>query len=159
MLHYDDLSNDLEPLWSHQSCPDCIIATRGYDFREGQAARHYERCYKLDPTALRVVQSYGSFLSRQGNTADAMKVFAAFDEALPRHPLIVEATNELKAGKLPLMVDTPQAGAAEVLYGLGASLGRLGGGRISGSSTCSFRSISRPRIRSLCFRSAISTRR
>src|SRR6516162_2451867 len=80
-----------------------------------------------DPTALRVVQSYGSFLSRQGNTADAMKVFAAFDEALPRHPLIVEATNELKAGKLPLMVDTPQAGAAEVLYGLGASLGRLGG--------------------------------
>ena len=27
------------------------------------AARHYERSYKLDPTALRVVQSYGSFLS------------------------------------------------------------------------------------------------
>src|SRR5215468_7630690 len=124
-----------------------------------EAARHYERCYKLDPTALRVVQSYGSLLSRQGNTADAMKVFAAFEEALPRHPLIVEATNELKAGKkLPLMVDTPQAGAAEVLYGLGAALGRLGG-RISGSSTCSFRSISRPRIRSLCFRSAISTTR
>src|SRR5215831_5514240 len=93
-----------------------------------EAARHYERSYKLDPTALRVVQSYGSFLSRQGNTADAMKVFAAFDEALPRHPLIVEATNELKAGKkLPLMVDTPQAGAAEVLYGLGAALGRAGG--------------------------------
>src|SRR5881392_3803147 len=37
MLRYDDLSNDLGPLWSHQSCPDCIIATRGYDFREGQA--------------------------------------------------------------------------------------------------------------------------
>jgi hypothetical protein len=35
MLRYDDLSNDLGPLWSHQSCPDCIIATRGYDFREG----------------------------------------------------------------------------------------------------------------------------
>src|SRR5262245_24840067 len=93
-----------------------------------EAARHYERSYKLDPTALRVVQSYGSFLSRQGNNADALKVFAAFEEALPRHPLIVEATNELNAGKkLPLMVDTPQAGAAEVLYGLGAALGRLGG--------------------------------
>jgi tetratricopeptide (TPR) repeat protein len=93
-----------------------------------EAARHYERSYKLDPTALRVVQSYGSFLSRQGNNADALKVFAAFDEALPRHPLIVEATKELKAGKkLPLMVDTPQAGAAEVLYGLGAALGRRGG--------------------------------
>jgi tetratricopeptide (TPR) repeat protein len=94
-----------------------------------EAARHYERSYKLDPTALRVVQSYGSFLSRQGNNADALTVFAAFEEVLPRHPLIVEATNEFKAGKkLPLMVDTPQAGAAEVLYGLGASLGRRGGG-------------------------------
>ena len=124
-----------------------------------EAAKHFERSYKLDPTALRVVQSYGSFLSRQGNNADALKVFAAFEEALPRHPLIVEATNELKAGnKLPLMVATPHAGAAEVLYGLGAALGRRGG-RILASSTCSFRSISRPRIRSLCFRSATSTRR
>src|SRR5262249_43492636 len=44
MLHYDDLSNDLEPLWSHQSCPDCIIATRGYDFREGQALTTMSFC-------------------------------------------------------------------------------------------------------------------
>jgi tetratricopeptide (TPR) repeat protein len=95
--------------------------------KEAEAAKRFERSYKLDPTALRVVQSYGSFLSRQGNNADALKVFAAFEEALPRHPLIVEATNELKAGKkLPLMVDTPEAGAAEVLYGLGAALGRGG---------------------------------
>ena len=92
------------------------------------AGKRYERSYKLDPTALRVVQSYGSFLSRQGGNADALKVFATFDDALPRHPLVVEATAELKAGKkLPLMVETPQAGAAEVLYGLGAALGRRGG--------------------------------
>jgi tetratricopeptide (TPR) repeat protein len=92
------------------------------------AAKRYERAYKLDPTALRVVLSYGSFLSRQGSNAEALKVFATFDEALPRHPLIVEATTEIKAGrKLPLMIDTPQAGAAEVLYGLGAALGRRGG--------------------------------
>src|SRR5262249_33507954 len=51
-----------------------------------------------------------------------------FDEALPRHPLIVEATSEIKAGrKLPPMIDTPQAGAAEGLYGLRAALGRRGG--------------------------------
>jgi len=93
-----------------------------------EAAKHFERSYKLDPTALRVVQAYGSFLARQGSTAEALKVYTAFDEALPRHPLIVEAMNELKAGKkLPMMVDTPQAGAAEVLYGLGAALGRRGG--------------------------------
>ena len=92
------------------------------------AAKRFERAYKLDPTALRVVQSYGSFLSRQGNNAEALKVFAAFDEALPRHPLIVEAVSDINAGKkLPIMVDTPQAGAAEVLYGLGSALGRRGG--------------------------------
>src|SRR4029077_5247879 len=43
-------------------------------------AKGFERAYKLDPTALRVVQSYGSFLSRQGNTAEALKIFATFDE-------------------------------------------------------------------------------
>ncbi|MCC6778604.1 MAG: tetratricopeptide repeat protein [Hyphomicrobiales bacterium] len=92
------------------------------------AARRYERAYKLDPTALRVVQGYGSFLSRQGNAAEATKLYTTFDEALPRHPLIVEALAEIKAGRrLPLMVDSPQAGAAEVLYGLGAALGRRGG--------------------------------
>jgi tetratricopeptide (TPR) repeat protein len=93
-----------------------------------EAVKRYERAHKLDPTALRVVQSYGSYLSRQGNANEALKVFAAFDEALPRHPLIVDAVNEIKAGKrLSLLVDSPQAGAAEVLYGLGAALGRRGG--------------------------------
>src|SRR5262249_43721147 len=52
-----------------------------------EAAKRFERSYKLDPKALRVVQSYPSFLSRQGNTVDAVKVLAAFDEVLPRHPL------------------------------------------------------------------------
>jgi tetratricopeptide (TPR) repeat protein len=93
-----------------------------------EAARRLERAYKLDPTALRIVQSYGGFLSRQGNSAEALKVFATFEETLPRHPLIVEATQELKAGKrLPNLIDTPQAGATEVLYGLGSALGRRGG--------------------------------
>src|SRR5262249_34963076 len=88
----------------------------------------YERAYKLDPTALRVTQSYASFLSRQGNPAEASKVLDAFEEALPRHPLVVEAMADIKAGKkLPIMIDTPQAGAAEALYGLGAALGRRGG--------------------------------
>jgi tetratricopeptide (TPR) repeat protein len=93
-----------------------------------EAGKRLEHAYKLDPTALRVVESYGSFLSRQGNNADALKVYAAFDQTLPRHPLVVDAMNELNAGKkLPPVVDNPQAGAAEVLYGLGAALGRRGG--------------------------------
>jgi tetratricopeptide (TPR) repeat protein len=92
------------------------------------AAKRFERAYKVDASALRVTQAYGSWLSRQGSKDEALKVFVAFDEALPRHPLITEAIAEIKAGrKLPILVDTPQAGAAEVLYGLGAALGRRGG--------------------------------
>lgn len=32
---------------------------------------------------------------------------------LPRHPLVQDALRELKTGKLPPLVDNPQAGAAE----------------------------------------------
>jgi tetratricopeptide (TPR) repeat protein len=92
------------------------------------AGKRYERAYKLDPTALRVVQAYGGYLSRQGNKEEALKVFKAFDELLPRHPLITEAIKDVNAGrKVALLVDSPQAGAAEALYGLGAALGRRGG--------------------------------
>jgi tetratricopeptide (TPR) repeat protein len=92
------------------------------------AAKHYERAYKLDATALRVVQAYGGYLSRQGNKEEALKVFNAFDEILPRHPLVVEAISEINAGhKVAPLVESPQAGAAEALYGLGAALGRRGG--------------------------------
>jgi tetratricopeptide (TPR) repeat protein len=94
-----------------------------------EAARRFERAYKLDNTALRLVQAYGSFLSRQGNKDEALKVFSTFNDSLPRHPLVVEAMTDIKAGKkLPILIDSPQAGAAEVLYGLGSALGRRGGG-------------------------------
>jgi tetratricopeptide (TPR) repeat protein len=93
-----------------------------------EALKRFERAYKADPTALRGVQAYGSLLSRQGSKDEALKVFTTFDEALPRHPLVTDAIAEIKAGKkLPMLIDTPQAGAAEVLYGLGAALGRRGG--------------------------------
>jgi len=93
-----------------------------------EAGRRLERAYKLDNTALRLVEAYGSWLSRNGNREEALKVFQAFDAQLPRHPLVTEAMATLKAGRpLPPLVDSPQAGAAEVLYGLGAALGRRGG--------------------------------
>jgi tetratricopeptide (TPR) repeat protein len=92
------------------------------------AGKRLEHAYQLDATALRVVQAYGSYLSRNGNKDDALKVFKAFDESLPRHPLVTDAIAQINAGKkVPILIDSPQAGAAEVLYGLGAALGRRGG--------------------------------
>jgi tetratricopeptide (TPR) repeat protein len=96
--------------------------------QKAAAGKRLEHAYQLDATALRVVQAYGSYQSRNGSKDDALKTFKAFEEVLPHHPLIAEAMADLNAGKkLPILVDSPQAGAAEVLYGLGAALGRRGG--------------------------------
>ena len=91
------------------------------------ALKRLERAYKQDATVLRVVQAYASQLSRLGNREEALKVFQAFEEALPRHPLVAQAVKDLEAGRrLSPLIDTPQAGAAEALYTIGAALGRRG---------------------------------
>jgi len=92
------------------------------------AGKRYASAYKADPTALRTVEAYGRWLSRNGNKDDALKVYTDFAKELPNHPLIDEEIKQISDGeKLPTLVDTPQAGAAEALYGLGASIGRRGG--------------------------------
>ena len=93
-----------------------------------EAGKRYERAYKADPMALRTVQAYGRYLSRTASKDDALKVYQEFDKAVPDHPVIVEEMKEITAGdKLPPLADSAQAGAAEALYGLGASIGRRGG--------------------------------
>jgi len=93
-----------------------------------EAGRRLERAYKADSTALRVVEAYGSYLSREGRKDEALNVYQTFDKTLPNHPLVVQAMNDIEAGrKLPPLAQSAQAGAAEVLYGLGAALGRRGG--------------------------------
>ena len=93
-----------------------------------EAGKRFEHAYKLDSSALRVVEAYGSWTSRNGSPKEALTIFEAFDKVLPRHPLVRQAIAKLKAGeKLPLLVTSAQAGGAEALYGIGASLGRRGG--------------------------------
>ncbi len=93
-----------------------------------EAGKRYERAYKADPVAVRDVEAYGRYLSRNGGKDEALKVYAEFEKAVPNHPVIVEEMKEVAAGeKLPVLADSPQAGAAEALYGLGASIGRRGG--------------------------------
>jgi tetratricopeptide (TPR) repeat protein len=93
-----------------------------------EAAKRFDRTYKSDPTALRTVEAYGRFLSRTASKDDALKIYQDFDKALPDHPLVTQEMKDVADGqKLPPLVDSPQAGAAEALYGLGASIGRRGG--------------------------------
>ena len=92
------------------------------------AAKRYERAYKADAVAVRNVQAYARYLSRNGGKDEALKIYGEFEKAVPNHPVILEEAKQVAAGeKLPPLVDSPQAGAAEALYGLGSSIGRRGG--------------------------------
>jgi tetratricopeptide (TPR) repeat protein len=172
-----------------------------------EAGKRFEQAYALNPSSLRLVEAYGSWLARNASKEDALKIFTTFDNALPRHPLIVQAMNRIKSERatspsapdadalplrpgqsgelvkrvqtalgikangiygpsteravksfqqkhglradglvgsttlvklslskpsgiknesLPPLIATPQEGAAEVLYGIGAALGRRG---------------------------------
>ena len=96
--------------------------------KEKDAGARLERAYKLDDSMLRVADAYARWLSRNKDAAAATAVYEAFDKKLPRHPLVQEGLRETKAGKkLPPLVDSAQAGAAEALYGIGATLTRRGG--------------------------------
>lgn len=96
--------------------------------KEKEAGARFERAYKLDDSMLRVSEAYARWLSRNKDAASATAIYEAFDKKLARHPLIVEGLRETKAGKkLPSLVDSAQAGAAEALYGIGATLTRRGG--------------------------------
>ena len=96
--------------------------------KEKDAGARFERAYKLDDSMLRVSEAYARWLSRNKDSASAKAVYEAFDKKLARHPLVLEGLRETKAGKkLSPLVDSPQSGAAEALYGIGATLTRRGG--------------------------------
>jgi len=48
-----------------------------------EAGKRFEHAYKLDATALRVVEAYGSWMSRNRTAKEALGVFEAFDKVLP----------------------------------------------------------------------------
>lgn len=93
-----------------------------------EAGKRLERALKADPTALRVVDAYARWASRNGQRDEALKTYAGFLKLVPQHPLVIEAMDSLQKGRsLPPLVRSAQEGAAEVLYGLGSALGRQGG--------------------------------
>lgn len=101
-----------------------------YDFvgNRREAGKRLEKAYERDGNALRTVEALGRWTSRNRSRAEALKIFEDFGKVLPRHPLVLDAVAQIEDGKkLAPLIDSVSAGAAEVLYGLGASLGRQGG--------------------------------
>jgi tetratricopeptide (TPR) repeat protein len=96
--------------------------------KEKDAGMRFERAYKLDDSMLRISDGYARWLSRNKDQAAATAIYETFDKKLPRHPLVLEGLRETRSGKkLPPLVDSAQGGAAEALYGIGATLTRRGG--------------------------------
>jgi tetratricopeptide (TPR) repeat protein len=96
--------------------------------KQKEAGERLERAYKLDDGALRLADEYARWTSRNKDAASAQAIYKAFEAKVPRNPLVTEGLRETEAGKkLPPLVDSAQAGAAEALYGIGASLVRRGG--------------------------------
>src|ERR1700676_4388360 len=96
--------------------------------KEKDAGTRFERAYKLDDSMLRVSDEYARWMTRNKDETAANGIYVAFDKKLARHPLVLEGLRETKAGKkLSPLVDSPQSGAAEALYGIGATLTRRGG--------------------------------
>jgi tetratricopeptide (TPR) repeat protein len=96
--------------------------------KEKDAGARFERAYKLDDSMLRITEAYARWLTRNKDDSKATAIYEAFDKKLARHPLVQEGLRDTKAGKkMPPLVDSAQAGAAEALYGIGATLTRRGG--------------------------------
>jgi tetratricopeptide (TPR) repeat protein len=76
-----------------------------------EAGKRYEQAYQINATSLRLVEAYGSWLSRNVGKEEALKVFRTFDSVLPRHPLILQAMKRLN-------VDGPDPPATVDVVGL-----------------------------------------
>ncbi len=85
-----------------------------------EAEKRFKAAYEGERNTLQVVDAYGRFLAKRGRKDEAVKVYKAFDELAPRHPIVMAALKSLEEGKpLNPLVTNAQQGAAELLYGLG----------------------------------------
>jgi tetratricopeptide (TPR) repeat protein len=95
--------------------------------RPAEAGARMKSAYEADRNTLRLADAYARHLAYRGEIENAIRIYESFDLVLPSHPVVVAALAELKSGKpLEPLVRTPEQGAGEVLYGLGAAGGRQG---------------------------------
>ncbi|HEX2512436.1 MAG TPA: tetratricopeptide repeat protein [Xanthobacteraceae bacterium] len=93
-----------------------------------EAGKRFEHAYKLDPNDTRLVEAYAGWAGRNGAKDEALKTIETYQKVSPRQPLILTAKERIKRGARPsLIVNSPQEGAAEALYGMGTWISRRGG--------------------------------
>lgn len=102
--------------------------------RNQDALETIEGAYALDQAAIRVVDAYARILAANGRQPDAIAALDQYDQQFRGHPKIAQTRAFLQSGDVvPPMVSDPAQGMAEILYGLGAVIGRDGGEELSTS--------------------------
>ena len=91
--------------------------------RDGDADAAYQQALQLTNSGPRVVEAYGRFLERHDRAADARALYEKIGTDDTLAPIAKEGLARLAAGTKPdRLVNTPQAGAAEGLFTIAASL-------------------------------------
>lgn len=102
--------------------------------RSKEALEAAESAYAIDQGALRVVDAYTRLLAANGRQKEALDVLDQYDAQFRGHPKLDETRKAITSGEIiPPLVTDPAAGMAEILYGLGAVIGRDGGEELSTS--------------------------
>lgn len=88
-----------------------------------QADKDFAAALAASGPTPRQVEAYGRFLEREESAAKASAFYARFAKVPSLAAIVQEARARMAAGKKPtLLVQTPQEGAAEALFGIAASL-------------------------------------
>ncbi|MBN9671108.1 tetratricopeptide repeat protein [Labrenzia aggregata] len=102
--------------------------------RTAEALEAIEEAYAIDQGAIRVVDAYARILAANGRQKDAVEALDQYDKQFRGHPKLEQTREMLESGAVfPPMVTDPSAGMSEILYGLGAVIGRDGGEELSTS--------------------------
>ena len=109
MRHCIEQSNGLVPSLLCPSWVDCIIATRGYDFRKGQVLETVQKRLDKNPQAMRqrretVEHPFGTLKMRMGATHFLMKRLPKVATEMALHVLAYNLTRVMNImGIQPLM--------------------------------------------------------
>lgn len=102
--------------------------------RTTDALASIETAYESDQGAIRVIDAYARLLAANGQQPKALEVLDTFDVQFRGHPQLDLSRAVIASGAIiPPMVTDPAAGMSEILYGLGAVIGRDGGEELSTS--------------------------
>lgn len=87
-----------------------------------EAENRLKAAYQAERNTLRIVDAYARLEARRGRKDVALATYQAFENVLPRHPIVRDAMSQLNANRpVAPLIASAQEGGAEVLYGLGAA--------------------------------------